>query len=160
MRRLRWLPLAVLAFAAAEFAVFVWVGRLIGFGPALLALLALSVLGLVLVRREGLRAWRRLRAGQGTGPVGDDVLDGVVGLLAALLLAIPGFVGAVAGLALLAVPLRGAARAGLRRYTERRVPSGVAGNLFGPRQAKVRRADGHPPADTSSSEVIEGEIVD
>jgi len=55
-----------LAFALtvlAEIVVFTVIGNLIGFGWAVLLVLALSMIGLVLLRREGMRAWRPLPCG-------------------------------------------------------------------------------------------------
>jgi UPF0716 protein FxsA len=153
MRRLRWVPLGVLLLGAAEFLALVGVAKLVGVPLAVFGVVALSVLGLVLLRREGLKGWRKLRASADSGgPAGDDVLLSVAGLLAALLLLIPGY------LLILVPPVRRLVRDRLRRATERRVPGSVAGDLFGPR--KVRVTTKHPPKSPTSEDVIEGEIVD
>jgi UPF0716 protein FxsA len=80
-----------------------------------------------------------------------------------VLLAVPGFVSGLLGALLLAPPLRAAARRGLEGWAVRRVPAGVAGDLFGPRRVRVRqgRADPAPPppADGRPQPAIEGEIV-
>ncbi|GIG87563.1 FxsA family protein [Plantactinospora endophytica] len=181
MRRgLRFVPLALLLTGIVEVAVFVLLGRWIGFGWTILLLLAVSLLGLVLLRREGMRAWRGLRAAvEGGRPPGSEVSDGVVGLLAGLLLAVPGLFTGVAGL-LLTVPLvRRLARGQVQRVAERRVSAQVAGDLFGPRRVRVRRGQPRPdtgpeptdagttaptagPATPSSGTgpAIEGEIVE
>ncbi|MCX4472389.1 FxsA family protein [Micromonospora sp. NBC_01655] len=173
MRRgLRFVPVAALLAVAAELAVFVGVGRLVGFGSAVLLVFAASLLGLVLLRREGMRAWRGFRAAAQAGqPPGPQVTDGLVGLLGALLLAVPGLVTGVVGALLLVPPVRRLTRAGVRRATERRVSSMVAGDLFGPRVVRVRRAaqptpPGQSPAGPAEPSVvdggraIEGEIVE
>src|SRR5688500_10058278 len=105
MRRgLRIVPLALLLTGIVEVAGFVLLGRWLGVGWAVLLVLAASLLGLALLRREGMRAWRGLRAAVEAGrPPGSEVSDGLVGLLAGLLLAIPGLVTGVVGL-LLTVP--------------------------------------------------------
>jgi UPF0716 protein FxsA len=151
-RRVAWsAPLAV----AAEIAVFVLVVNAIGFGWALLAVLASSFVGLMLLRREGMRAWRGFLASANAGqPPGERVTDGIVGLGAAALLTVPGFVTAAAGLLLLLPPVRRLGRRGVQRWAERRVSSAVAGDLFGPRRVKVHRAE---PPETDAT--IEGEIV-
>ncbi|MGW5673135.1 FxsA family protein, partial [Micromonospora sp. NPDC003776] len=133
MRRgLRFVPPALLLLALLELAVFVLVGRGIGFGSALLLMFAASLLGLVLLRREGMRAWRGFRAAvESRQPPGRQVTDGLVGLLGALLLALPGLVSGALGLLLLVPPLRRLARVGVQRAAERRVSSMVAGDLFG-----------------------------
>ncbi|MEU4481165.1 FxsA family protein [Micromonospora sp. NPDC023966] len=168
MRRgLKYVPPALLLLALLELTVFVLVGRGVGFGFAVLLVFAASLLGLVLLRREGLRAWRGFRAAVESGqPPGQQVTDGLVGLLGALLLALPGLVSGVVGLLLLVPPVRRLARAGVRRATERRVSSMVAGDLFGPRRVRVRRGAPQPTSApqpqpvTEPGRAIEGEIVE
>ncbi|MCW3843443.1 FxsA family protein [Micromonospora yasonensis] len=147
MRRgLRYVPPALLLLAVLELTVFVLVGRGIGFGSALLLMFAASLLGLVLLRREGTRAWRGFRAAvESRQPPGQQVTDGLVGLLGALLLALPGLVSGAVGLLLLVPPVRRLARAGAQRAAERGVSSMVAGDLFGPRVVRVRRGEPQPP---------------
>jgi UPF0716 protein FxsA len=157
--RLRWVPLLVLLFGALEFLALVGVAKLIGTPAAILILVGLSVLGVVLVRNIGLRGFRRLRAAARAGqPPGDEALYSVAGLLAALLLLIPGYVSALAGLVMLVPPMRRFVGGRWRIATERRVPSHVAGDLFGPRRVRVQKKTSPGPG--GSDEVIEGEIVD
>ncbi|GHJ53991.1 hypothetical protein Nm8I071_32980 [Nonomuraea sp. TT08I-71] len=168
MRRgLKYVPPALLLLALLELTVFVLVGRGVGFGFAVLLVFAASLLGLVLLRREGMRAWHGFRAAVESGqPPGRQVTDGLVGLLGALLLALPGLVSGVVGLLLLVPPVRRLAGVGVRRATERRVSSMVAGDLFGPRRVRVRRGAPQPtptpqqPPVTEPSRAIEGEIVE
>ncbi|BCJ69042.1 FxsA family protein [Polymorphospora rubra] len=176
--RLRYVPLALLALAVVEVVVFVFVGRAIGFGWTILIGLAASVLGMWLLRREGLRAWRGFRdAAQSGSPPGEQVTDGVVGLAAGLLLAAPGLVSGAVGLLLAVPPVRRLTRRRVQVAAERRVSSAVAGDLFGPRRVRVHR--GEPAAEPAGptltkpepgaaaapepagpTEVIEGEIVE
>src|SRR3954465_15352660 len=126
MMRRGWalLPLGLLLLAVAEIAVFVTVVHAIGAGWALLILVASSILGFALLRREGVRGWRAFRAAAESGrPPGPEVSNSLVGLLGALLLAIPGFLPALAGLILLVPPGRTLARHGVERLTERRMGS-------------------------------------
>jgi UPF0716 protein FxsA len=170
MRRgLRFVPPALLLLAVLELTVFVLVGRGIGFGSAVLLVFAVSLLGLVLLRREGMRAWRGFRAAvESRQPPGPQVTDGLVGLLGALLLATPGLVSGVVGLLLLVPPVRRLARVGVQRAAERRVSSMVAGDLFGPRRVRVRRGAPQPaPTPTAPQQpvtdpgrAIEGEIIE
>jgi UPF0716 protein FxsA len=160
--RLRWVPLGVLLLIAAEFFVLIGVAKLITLAGAVLGVFALSVLGGLLVRREGLRAWRAMQAAQRSGkPAGDEVLYGVVGLAAALLLAVPGYLTGLAGLILLLPPVRMPARNRIRRATELRVRPETANDLFGPRPVHVTVTKKPPSADRAADDdVIEGEIVD
>jgi UPF0716 protein FxsA len=165
-----WLPLGLLLTAVAEVAVFIAVANAVGVGWAVLAGLVTSLLGVVLLRREGMRAWRRFRGAAEAGrPPGAQVSDGVVGLGGALLLAVPGFVTAVVGLLALTPPVRGLARRRVQSFAERRMTSVAAGTVFGPRRVRVRRGDPvAEPAPTVTPEpvtpepgrAIEGEIVD
>jgi len=160
MRRLRWVPLGVLLLGVAEFFALVGVANLVGVPAAVIGVIALSVLGGLLLRREGLKGWRKLRAATNAGgPAGDGVLLSVAGLLAALLLLIPGYLTGLLGLLILIPPLRKLVRDRLRGATERRVSSNVAGDLFGPRKVRVTTTK-HPPKSPTSEDVIEGEIVD
>ncbi|MEW2475001.1 FxsA family protein [Micromonospora gifhornensis] len=178
-RSLRFVPLALLVSVVAELAVFVLVGRAIGFGAATLLVFAASLLGMVLLRREGIRAWRGFReAAQSGRPPGRQVTDGLVGLLGALLLATPGLVSGLVGVVLLVPPVRKVARGGMQRAAERRVSSMTAGDLFGPRRVRVYRgapqpdeatrpeptgpAAPRPPAApvVDNGQAIEGEIVE
>ncbi|WP_410809281.1 FxsA family protein [Micromonospora sp. 067-2] len=170
MRRgLRFVPLALLLAVLLELAVFVTAGRALGFGTAVLLVFAASLLGLVLLRREGMRAWRGFRsAAQAGHPPGRQVTDGLVGLAGALLLAVPGLVSGLVGLLLLVPPLRRLARAAVQRTAERRVSSMVAGDLFGPRTVRVRqgapqaapRPTPEQPVVADGGRAIEGEIVE
>ncbi|SCL56162.1 UPF0716 protein FxsA [Micromonospora yangpuensis] len=160
------MPLGMLLVVVAEVAVFVAVGRWIGYPSALLLVFAASLVGLVLLRREGMRAWRGFRAAAESGqPPGRQVTDGLLGLSGALLLATPGLFSGVVGLVLLVPPVRRLAGVGVQRAAERRVSSMVAGDLFGPRKVRVYRgaAEEQPVAPepvVDAGRAIEGEIVE
>ncbi|MFD1326196.1 FxsA family protein [Micromonospora sonneratiae] len=171
MRRgLKLVPLVALSTAVVEVVVFVLLGRWIGFGWTVLLLLAASMLGLALLRREGMRAWRGFRAAVDAGrPPGEEATNGLVGLAGALLLALPWLTTGVVGLLLLVPPLRRLVRGRIQALTERRVSAAVAGDLFGPRRVRVRRGQPQqtpqpavyePPVGGSPGEAIEGEIVE
>lgn len=171
MRRgLALLPLGLLLLAVAEIAVFVAVVHALGVGWALLIVAGSSVAGLALLRREGIRGWRAFRAATEAGrPAGAQVSNSLVGLLGALLLAVPGFITAAAGLLLVLPPGRIFARRAVERATERRVSSVLAGDLFGPRHVRVRQSapvddpaptPGAPGPVGPAGEVVQGEVVE
>jgi UPF0716 protein FxsA len=144
-----------------EVAVLIGVTHLLGgFGWALLLLLATSAVGGLLLRREGIRAWRRFRvaAQEGRSP-GEEVTNGLVGLLGAVLLVLPGFVTDLVGLALLAPPVRRLARSRVQSFAERRLAPALATDLFGPRRVRVREPR-RPAEPTEPGEAIEGEIIE
>ncbi|NUT37548.1 MAG: FxsA family protein, partial [Hamadaea sp.] len=114
--------------------------------------------------------WRRVReAARGGGPVGRQAAEGIAGAVAGLLLFIPGYLTGVLGALLLIPPIRRFGAGRVQAMTEKRVPSHVAGDLFGPRQVRVQRTPRPSPGaspgsqsrtQTQTDEVIEGEIVD
>jgi UPF0716 protein FxsA len=172
VRRFGLLVVAALVTLVAEVLAFAAVARWVGVVWALLAILATSVLGGWLVRREGVRSWRRFRAALAARRApGREASDGLVGLVGALLLAAPGFVTDLIGALLLVPPLRWAARDRLERAAERRISPLLAGDLFGPRRVRVRRrrtrrppAAGEPrpggaPDVGTPAGVIEGAVV-
>jgi UPF0716 protein FxsA len=97
----------LLGWAVSEIIAFALVVRVLGFGGAVLLSLAASVLGLIILRRIGTEATRRLRAAlTGGAPPEGALLDGVLEGLGALLLILPGFVSDLAGLALASPSIR------------------------------------------------------
>jgi UPF0716 protein FxsA len=161
VRRVRLLPLAMLVLFLAEVVAFIGLGELIGYPAAVLLVLMVSLLGLVLLRREGLRAWYGFRRAAEAGqPPGRQVTDGVVGLGGAALLAAPGLITGAAGLVLLTPPVRHLARGRVQARAERRMSSGEAGQMFGPRRVYVEQ-EGQPyRSDEPDTDVVEGEVVD
>jgi UPF0716 protein FxsA len=134
-------PLLLAVLAVAEIAVLVLVARWLGLPAAVLLALTTSVLGVLLLRREGIRAWQRFRQAFEAGePPGLRAADGLVGLVGALLLVLPGFLTDVLGLLLVLPPGRPLARRAVQRIAEARMSSGLAGDVFGPRRVRMRRA--------------------
>ena len=74
--------LGLVLYVVVEVAAAVAVASWIGVGWTLLLLLGLSLLGLVLLRREGARAWRAFSAAVAEGrPPGPEALNGMLVLL-------------------------------------------------------------------------------
>ncbi|MFM8303392.1 MAG: FxsA family protein [Actinomycetota bacterium] len=111
-----------------EIAVFVQVAEWIGGWPALLLLLAVSLLGVVLLKTQGVAVFRQGRAELAARRIpGRALVDGLLLFAAALALLVPGFVTAVVGLVLL-VPLT---RRPLRELLVRRWSRSLAGSVAG-----------------------------
>ena len=92
---------------ALDLASLVLVGRALGLGPTLLLLFGSIFVGSLLLRRQGLAAWRFFRQRRSAGGLPAlDFLEGLVGLLAALLFLMPGFISDALGLLLLLPPVR------------------------------------------------------
>jgi UPF0716 protein FxsA len=146
----------VIAVLAEVFA-FVEVAHLIGLGWAFLLLFAVSASGLFLLRREGPRAWRQIRDyGRMSERPGIEISRHLVGVFAAVLIALPGFLTAIVGAALFVPPVRTLAGRSATGFAAKRVSPSVAGDLFGPRRVKVKVGR---PAAADDSTPIEGEIV-
>jgi UPF0716 protein FxsA len=154
--------------AVLEIVVFVLIAQWIGLAWALAITLATTLLGGWLLRREGVRGWRRFRDAVRDGhPPGRPATDGVLGLTAALLLTAPGFVSDLVGALLLVPPTRHLAGDVVQRLVERRVSPALAGDIFGPRRVKVRRGPATPnvppPTQPSAAQplppVIEGDVL-
>lgn len=91
----------------AELFLLIQVGELIGVWWTIAALVAVSVVGAWLVRREGTRAWARFRAALSSARVPtDEVLEGALVLFGGALLLTPGFATDAAGLLLMFPPTR------------------------------------------------------
>jgi UPF0716 protein FxsA len=95
------IPLFVLALPLAEIATFVLVGREVGVWTTLLLVLLSGLVGAVLLRIQGLGVLRRISetTGRGVDP-GRELVHGVMIVLAAFLLIIPGFITDIFGLLL------------------------------------------------------------
>ncbi|WEZ81918.1 membrane protein FxsA [Rhizobium sp. 32-5/1] len=85
----------------AEIATFVLVGREVGIWTTLLLVLLSGLVGAVLLRIQGLGVLRRISetTGRGVDP-GRELVHGVMIVLAAFLLIIPGFITDIFGLLL------------------------------------------------------------
>jgi UPF0716 protein FxsA len=155
-RRIR---IAAGLLALAEVVVFVLVAGWIGVGATVLAALATSVLGWVLLARQGTKALTELRESARTRRAGAGRELGDAGLIAVggLLMVLPGFIGDVLGLLCLLPGTRPLVRAGLTRLVASRLPVGLRPpvRVDSVRTAEMPRQD-HvrtPPL------VIEGEVL-
>ncbi len=106
-----WLALAFLVVPFVELFVLIQVGQGIGVWWTILLVLAVSVAGSWLVKREGWALWgriiRRVQAGEVPGP---ELVDGGLVLLAGALLLTPGFATDALALLLLFPPTRAVVR--------------------------------------------------
>jgi UPF0716 protein FxsA len=104
------MPLLLLAFLAVPLVELVVIGQVqdvLGWPLTILLLVLDSVVGAVLVRREGRRAWQAFRTAlaEARWP-GDEVAQGALVLVGGALLVTPGFVTDVVGLVLVVPPTR------------------------------------------------------
>lgn len=155
------LPLAVAAWLILEIWLLSLVASQAG-GLAVAALLAgAMVLGVVVIKRAGRRAFKNLtetfQAQQGVPPTPQQPGGGNgLTMLAGLLLIMPGLLSDAAGLLLLLPPVRALVSRRAARSLERKMasaPAGSFGDAF--QQARIHYPDGK----VVPGEVIQGEVV-
>jgi UPF0716 protein FxsA len=116
-----------------ELYVIVQVGQSIGVLPTLALLILLSVAGAWLVKREGLGVWVRFRSQVERGALPtNELLDGILILLAGALMLAPGFVTDAVGILLLIPPSRAVVRSLLSRRFRARLDAATAAGFRGP----------------------------
>jgi UPF0716 protein FxsA len=150
MRRLDGMfVLVLIGVPVLEVFVFVEVGRAVGWLPAVVLLLGLSVLGVQLLRIQGRATIERvsLAVSERRAP-GSAAVDGALGFLGALLLVIPGFVTALLGVLLLFPVTRRLTRRWIsRHYIARAIRFTAAAARFAPGNRDM------PPFDVESTAV-------
>lgn len=105
--RMPFLLLAFIVVPLVELAVIGQVSDWLGLPLTLVLLLLDSVIGAVLVKREGVRAWAAFRTALSDARwPGDEVAQGALVLVGGALLVTPGFVTDLAGLAMVIPPTR------------------------------------------------------
>lgn len=149
--------LLFIAVPLAEIAVFIKVGEIIGIGATVALVILTAIIGVALLKRQGLAAMARAQKSIDAGelPV-DSVVDGVCLLVAGAFLLTPGLITDTAGF-LLMIP-------GFRRGLAHRVFAKIreSGNLdvrtFGSGGRPGSPHSGH--GDTSGGSVIDGDFED
>lgn len=151
----KWVPWWVLALLfivvpVIEIYLLIQVGQAIGAWWTVLLLIADGILGSVLVKREGARAWRALTDALANGRMpARELADGALILMGGTLLLTPGFISDVAGLFCILPLTRPLARRALTRVITRKLV--VVGGGTDPRTRQ------RPGPDES---VVQGEVVD
>jgi UPF0716 protein FxsA len=156
--RLRtFLPLGVAAWLVLEIWLLTVVGRAAGGLTVFLLLVAGFVLGSVVIKRAGRRAFRNLSATLGAQPrpAGGEAPTGGRGnglmMLGGLLLMLPGLISDAVGLLLLIPPVQRLVSRSAGRTLDRKL-RGVTPGSFGDafQQARIHRPDG---------KVVQGEVI-
>jgi UPF0716 protein FxsA len=120
------LLLLLLLLPFIELACFIGVVGWVGLPYALLAIIAVGLAGAWLAKRQGMGTWRRAQARLQAGEMpAEEVVNGILLLVAGLFLALPGFVSDVIGVALLVPPVRALVRRLVFRRFEQRLSAAV-----------------------------------
>ena len=160
-RGLPWLLLLV-AFVLVpllEIYVIIQIGQVIGAWWTILLLVADSVLGAWIVKREGVRAWRALRSAleQRRMPA-QELADGMLILVGGTLMLTPGFVTDLVGILCILPLTRPVGRKVLTGVVSRRlVGVGFPATTTNPGPGRTRQRPG--PGDPANG-VVQGEVVD
>jgi UPF0716 protein FxsA len=137
--------LAFIALPIAEIYVIIQVGQVIGPWWTILLLIADSIFGSWLLRREGARAWRALQVALGEGRMPTrELADGILIVVGGTLMISPGFVTDVFGMLAILPFTRPVGRRLLTGFIARRL-------VVSPRNA---RRPG------PSDDVVQGDVVD
>jgi UPF0716 protein FxsA len=120
--------LLFLAFPLLEIYCLILVGRWIGALPTVLLVILTAAAGTALARHQGLAALRRLQSALARGELpAAELFEGVILLVGALLLLVPGFISDLAGLfCLIPATRRLLARWAMRHVKTGPPPSGTA----------------------------------
>lgn len=143
MRRRRLVTLVAVALFIGmpllEIYVLVQVGQVIGAWWTILLLVLDSILGTLLIRHEGSRAWRALREAIGSGRMpARELADGALILVGGTLMLAPGFVTDAFGVLLILPVTRPVFRRLLTALIARRVALDVTRPGRGPEGPVVR----------------------
>ncbi len=125
--------LVFVAFPLLEIALLIKAGEMIGFWPTISLLIGAGVLGVLVIREQGITMVGRMLNAVNEGKLPfEPMLDGYARIIAGLLLIVPGFLSDVAALLLLVPPLRA--------WAIRRALSGLTGGAQSYRSADPRKS--------------------
>jgi len=147
------LILLLLVVPLVELYVIIQVGQVIGVWWTILLLIADSLIGAWLLKREGRAVWQRFRKTIDSGGIpAKESVDGVLVIAGGALLLTPGFLSDVFGITMILPPTRAA----LRKLLMHRVGWVVAARVPGGRAAYVGTAGSRKarrPADIDTTAV-------
>lgn len=150
-RRFPWglLLIAFIALPILEIYVIIQVGQVIGAWWTIALLIADSIFGSWLLRREGRRAWTALRVALAEGRMpAKELADGILIVVGGTLMISPGFVTDIFGMLAILPFTRPIGRRLLTGFLSRRLIVGVPGM---PRNAQRPGPSG---------DVVQGEVID
>ena len=155
--------LLVVAFVIvplAEIFVLIQVGQVIGAWWTIALLIADSILGAWVIRREGGRAFAALRSALGSGQMpAKELADGALILIGGTLMLSPGFVTDLFGILLILPFTRPIARRALTGVVTRRL-MGAGAAAYVPRPGPASPGNQRRPHPDPGGSVVEGEVVD
>lgn len=155
------LLLAFVLLPLAEIYLISLVGHVFGLPLTLGALLLISVLGAAVVKREGLRTWRALRAALASGQLpARPLADGALVLIGGALLLTPGFLTDAVGALLVFPGSRSVARRLLTGYAMRRALGESGSSRRAGRRGSASSPTGAHGRRPGEGVVLEGQVID
>ena len=152
--------LAFLVIPIVEIYVLIQVGQVIGAWWTVLLLIADSIFGSWLLKREGVRAWRALQTALTEGRMpARELADGALVVLGGALMLSPGFVTDAMGILLILPFTRPVFRRLLASYAASRATV-YATDRFGRPLAGDARTQRRPGPTAGDDSVIRGEVID
>lgn len=125
-----WIIALILSFILVpliEVALFIQVGKAIGILATVAIVLALGAMGAILVKWQGMKVLREIMATLASGEIpGNELLEGVIVLVAGALLITPGFFTDAVSLAILLPPGRRILRDAIKRIAAARISRKVS----------------------------------
>jgi UPF0716 protein FxsA len=153
--------LAFLVVPVLEIWLLIQVGQAIGGWQTVALLIADSVLGAWLVRREGRKAWRALSGAVSSGRMPDrELADGALVVAGGALLLTPGFLTDVLGFFMILPVTRPLARRALSWFFGRRVRVLASRSPYAPLFDQAPGTAATPGTPGTAGKVVHGEVVD
>lgn len=132
------------------------IGRVLGFGTTIAAVVVMGLLGAAVARRQGQRVWREWQEALAAGRVPEEgIIGGMLALLGALLLIVPGLLSDVIGLLLLIPVVRAPIAKLVARSLQHKLANGSV-RIYGMPQA--RRAQ--PETEVGRVRYRPGDVID
>jgi len=106
-----WLIVLFVTVPLLELALLIWVGTQIGMMTTIAIVVLTGILGATLARLQGVATWKRFQQRTASGELPhEDLIDGLLILIAGAVLLTPGLLTDVAGFLLLVPPARAVIR--------------------------------------------------
>ncbi|WP_047981612.1 FxsA family protein [Ornithinibacillus contaminans] len=123
---MRWLLLAFLIIPAAEIAVFIWAGGIIGPWWVVFLILLTGLIGVTLAKKEGVQTWNRAQQAMQYGQVPTrEILDGICIFIGGVFLFSPGFITDITGFLLVLPWTRDIMKLFLQKIMKKMIDSNV-----------------------------------
>lgn len=129
-----------------ELALLIKVEGFVGLWATLLLVIVTGILGAALARHEGLKTWRRIQECLQTGQSpADDLIEGLMILIAGAVLLTPGLLTDMLGFALLIGPMRRRFRKAASSYFQKRVTIARYGPISDQQEHEIIDPPNDPP---------------